>query len=289
MKRFIKNLIIITIIFFTPFIVMLVVRMNTKVDMTIPKHINTIVLGNSNAECGINDSLVYNWLNVASPGAPMYISYYTMRELIKANPQIDTVILTVSCQDFDHRTQMDFNREFDKFLLRLPIYDCELLHHLHFTHLKALLPVSLKAYKEVFFSKSAYVSQLGKYKFNHHESKLQESIKLGDHRRDKDPDMNITILWLDKIVEECKNRNIKLIFIHTPYYKAEKFFNVAQYDSIMNAKYHNVELWNYRESYFPDSLFRDIDHLTGPGAKDFTELMIKEKHLNKNSGKLNSR
>ena len=139
----------------------------------------------------------------------------------------------------------------------------------------------MQTYKEVFFNKTNYVSQLGKFKFNHYESKLEESIKLGDHRRDKDPDMNITFYWLDKIIDECKSRNIKLIFIHTPYYHAEKFFNVTQYDSIIEARYSDIELWNYRDTYFPDSLFRDIDHLTGPGAKAFTELLIKEKHLNK--------
>lgn len=281
MNRFLKNIIIITIIFFTPFIAMFVIRINTKVDMTIPQHKNTVVLGNSNAQCGINDSLVKNWLNVSAPGAPMYISYYTMHELVKANPQIDTVILTVSCQDFDHRTQMDFTRQFDKFLLRLPIYDYKILHYFSLAHLKVLLPLSLEAYKEVFFNKTSYVSKLGKFKFNHYESELEKSIKLGDHRRDKDPDMNITFHWLDKIIDECKNRNIKLIFLHTPYYHAERFFNVAQYDSIIHARYSDMELWNYRDRYFPDSLFRDIDHLTGPGAKAFTELLIKDKHLNK--------
>lgn len=281
MNRFLKNTIIITIIFFTPFIAMFVIRINTKVDMTIPDHKTTVVLGNSNAQCGINDSLINNWLNVSSAGAPMYISYYTMHELIKANPQIDTVILTVSCQDFDHRTQMDFTRYFDKFLLRLPIYDHNILRYFSLTDLKVLLPFSTQTYKEVFFNKTDYVSQLGKYKFNHYESKLEESIKLGDHRRDKDPDMNITFHWLDKIIDECKSRNIKLIFIHTPYYHAEKFFNVTQYDSIIKTRYSDMELWNYRDTYFPDSLFRDIDHLTGPGAKAFTELLIKEKHLNK--------
>lgn len=256
MNRFLKNLIIITIVFFTPFIAMFVIRINTKVDMTIPKHKNTVVLGNSNAQCGINDSLVNNWLNVSSAGAPMYISYYTMHELIKANSQIDTVILTVSCQDFDHRTQMDFTRYFDKFLLRLPIYDYKILRYFSLTHLKVLLPFSLETYKEVFFNKIGYVSQLGKYKFNHYDSKLKESIELGDHKRDKDPDMNITCHWLDKIVDECKSLNIKLIFLHTPYYHAEKFFNVVQYDSIIHAKYSDVELWNYREAPLSDSLFR---------------------------------
>lgn len=285
MYKFLRNIIIITIIFFTPFIAMLVIRLNTHVDMTIPEHKNTIVLGNSNTECGVNDSLIYNWLNVSSAGAPMYVSYYTMRELVKANPQIDTVIMCVSCQDFDHRTQMDFNRYFDKFLLRLPIYDHNILHYFSLTNLKILLPFSLESYKECFFSKASYVSQLGKYRYNHCKSKLKESVKLGDWKRDKNPDINITCYWLDKIVDECRNRNIKLIFIHTPYYNSDKYFNVVQYDSIINAKYSDIELWNYRQRILPDSCYRDIDHLTGPGARVFTELLIKEKHLNKNNVK----
>ena len=60
---------------------------------------NILIVGNSHTECSVNDSIVSNSVNLSQSASSYFYSYMKIREFIKYNPQIDTVIISFSDND----------------------------------------------------------------------------------------------------------------------------------------------------------------------------------------------
>lgn len=113
-----------------------------------------------------------------------------------------------------------------------------------------------------------------------HKKKLQENRNL---------DFNIELI--EKIIEKCKEKSIKVILITTPFKK--EYNNFFEKDLLKNNFYDNIEKIRskYNLLYFDFSHdyknfdekrdFRDYDHLNEEGSKKFMEILDKKLIENK--------
>lgn len=107
-------------------------------------------------------------------------------------------------------------------------------------------------------------------------NKLQEDIKRRSNKKiRKDRYDNLTIYFLNRIIEFCNENNITILFLYTPMHN-KLIQNQKLYKQFYKENYNNIMFYDFRDMHFPDSCFGDLDHLNYKGAKVFSEYFEKE-------------
>ena len=68
-------------------------------DYKIKEKKNILIVGNSHTECSISDKILSNSVNISQSASSYFYSYIKVREFVKRNPTIDTVIISFSDND----------------------------------------------------------------------------------------------------------------------------------------------------------------------------------------------
>ncbi|KAA6333093.1 hypothetical protein EZS27_018463 [termite gut metagenome] len=228
-----------------------------------------LILGDSHTQDAVNDTIFTESFNYSQGGDPFIYSYAKLVSIASVS-KIDKLILSVSPVSLNNDTK-NWIYKINKLLFYFPPKDLIIL----FRYApRLLLKPIFNFYKKEF-------NKVGGYAYND-RFKLQEDIKrltcLVPENSCVPP--QIQLLYLDKIVEYCKSKSIKLIFINTPMYHAERFYNMDNFYKIIEKKYNDVTFWDYGDYILPDSCYGDVGHLNHIGAKKFSA-MLQEKVRNK--------
>jgi hypothetical protein len=222
-----------------------------------------LILGDSHTECAINDTIFTNSYNY-SKSADLFIYSYVKLVNITSASKIDTLILSVSPVSLNERIEKWLHKT-NKLLFRFPLEDAMFLFRYD--------PLAIGRLFNIFNVKTG-ANKVGGYLYLD-RFKLQKDLEL--RATQKSPDSCIPhdaqLLYLDKIVEYCKSKSIKLIFINTPMYHAERFYNMDNFYKIIEEKYNDVTFWDYGNYVLPDSCYGDVDHLNHIGAKIFSAML----------------
>ena len=85
------------------------------------ENVHVLILGDSHTQCGIDDALLPNSLNLSESADTYFYSYVKLKRMLKANPQIDTLILGYA--DFNITDNQDrWLRSENINSFKLPIY-----------------------------------------------------------------------------------------------------------------------------------------------------------------------
>ena len=76
-----------------------VVITNKTFNFEFKKYQNILIVGNSHTECSISDKILSNSVNISQSASSYFYSYIKVREFVKRNPTIDTVIISFSDND----------------------------------------------------------------------------------------------------------------------------------------------------------------------------------------------
>lgn len=242
-----------------------------------------LVVGDSQTQADINDTICDNVHNVSLAHDGYFTMYNRIQLYVDANPQINTVILAVTPHtmspvkdDFYHN--FGYVEETTKHYL--PFFDMkdwwilisndpiDVLSAL-VTPLKFYLSPSQERIKEMGFYEAADYSH------------LKEDIKSGAVRLipdsvEVDYGNDVTITYLHKIVDYCKEKKLRLIGINTPVLHGEKYFDLENYNTLMSTDFDGIEVWDDMDMEFPDSCRRDVNHLNRWGAEIYSKI-IKER------------
>ncbi|HCY82975.1 MAG TPA: hypothetical protein DHV22_15955, partial [Xanthomarina gelatinilytica] len=94
----------------------------------------------------------------------------------------------------------------------------------------------------------------------------QKQYSLNENRLSK-----YDITYLNKMVTFCKNNNIQVIFVRSPYHV---MFDGHRYENIFQAykKEHfpNIPFLDFQDFPMDDSEFKDLEHLNLKGARKFS-------------------
>ena len=243
----------------------------------LPENINTIVLGNSTIEDGINDRVMGNSYNLGLGFEVMDHVYVKLKLLKKFNPQIDTVLI-----GFDDIIL--FKKEFNSPRIPNPSfldqYDMQdrwmnfkefsstrrtesVLNLYNFFAVKNLIKTNFK-------NPTLSDLDIGGYAATNRHN-LERSIK----KRKESPNAPkliedfppINKYYLNRIIELSKTENIKLFFVTTPKHKIT--WSDSTYRDIHRKYFPDVAHIDCMQMSLPDSCFSDCTHLNYIGATCF--------------------
>lgn len=249
-------------------------------DFHINENKNILILGNSHPECAIDDSILSNSFNLAQSGSAYFYDYLKLREVIKHNVQIDTVVLGYSYGDLKENMDFWFTAD-DKINNKLRSYFFLLKAEDYLALLKANPASTLKHTPRTIFHnvKMKYkgYGYLGKFKplVEHRlaeDKELIKSLETGSINKYS----KYQIQYLLKIYEFCESNNLTLILLNTPIHKTLEEIQqplTANYCSFVSKNLPNAYLVDHSNLTLPESGYRDLSHLHRSGAEIYSKYL----------------
>jgi len=265
-------------------------------NFVIDKKINILILGDSHSEAAFNDKIIPNSVNYAFSAEHYLFTYFKLKKIIEANPQINKVVLSFAAHNIskniddviflDTRNSRSFARYF-MLLNRESIWECKSNSQnwkINYLKWKFSIPFQLKLelkliYKVLFFKKILVKDYpfIGKfYKSKHHVfSNLNNEILnhyFTNNSISKESDLNIK--YLNKIVDFVRAKKIKLYLINTPQHKKYReripIFFKKEYkllsNKLVNKDTSLIKIIDLSEININDTCYGDYHHVNYYGA-----------------------
>ena len=255
-------------------------KTNVESKLTALSEHSVLLMGDSQIQRLIGDSISLGAKNLASSGEHYYFTYQKLQTLIQnKNHRIDTIILGVSIHNFAPVFNRLINLNFTegKKSLKRYLYFIQIFEDSVFltTFDKILKPLIIGIYSVPDFggfyesTNSNPNEEVINKAFNMHFSIKQNEGKFSDSQRD----------YLYKIDRLCTKNDIDLVLVSTPYhfiYKEKidsKYFDFFS-KSLKKLK-HRSHL-NFIEDHIAPRFMSDANHLNKLGAKRYSKI-IREK------------
>ncbi len=244
----------------------------------------TLIVGDSHVMCGINPKILGNASNVAQYKEIYFESYFKLKKLLEKQQGLKTVILGCTPHNFSAFNDKKLVKEgtatvhFERYYAMVNYQDWQEIDH-------NIKKKRLTYFKKIFLLPSlkhqAHIGHFDKRKPGLGKSKLNKIVKR--HFIDDDEKEHgvskISDLYLEKIVDLCKSKGIRLVLLATPvhqeYYSAipDHIRKEYQRQKEKYASHENVKILDFQQREYPDEMFTDHDHLASQGAKDFTRFL----------------
>jgi hypothetical protein len=298
MKRFIKYIMLFSI----PVLIFLVAAelyCRTQTIFVIKKQhfennlstINTLLLGSSHFQNGLNpEFLKSNSCNMSFGGQPISIDYFLLNKYIDQMKNLKIVLFEVS----PHR----FYYEFDPSNWNGHVYSTlfDINYKTEKLSLKnySLVLSGIKYFSTIFIDN--YNPKLAKPKLNTYgfitnafpgrftalendSIKVNQTFKMNS-KFDNQKNFKLNMVFLNKIIQECQKKKVKIIFIGTPLYQT--YYNKIPLKTerqVQNALHqitnkYGIQYYDFSRSkkfYLRDYI--NDNHLNPNGAKKFTVLI----------------
>jgi hypothetical protein len=257
--------------------------MNTNKFYQLPLNKTILLLGNSHPESAVNDSLINELVNISSGGESYFYSAIKGIKILKANPQIKTVLIEYSNNSISK--EMDEWIWGDKYIKnRYPKYShligfyeqFYLLSHNPISFLK-IQPLSFKIKLNfLFYNKSNLIldDNWGKYNYlvRDKTDSLVSAIKptelTGNSKIITSKD---NIYFLNELIKYCQTNNINIILIRCPLHKLYPKSNEKLFVKNLNENLNNVKFIDFKNYPLSNSEFADLEHLNFRGANKFSK------------------
>ena len=253
-------------------------------------NISILICGDSHTECAINDSIIKNTINISNISEHYLYTYNVLKLILKNNTQIKTIILGCSFhslgKNYDKVIYKN-DKDLEMYSKYLPLLDNESILEILTKNQLDLIKSSVGIFSETINSivKNFKTYQdypfIGKYysskKNNLNDTTIRSAIIRHYYQKNgkiQDFYSFSQIKYLNKIVNLCLKKNIKLILINTPisneYYKKIPSKFISNYYSTISGLSKRIEFWDFHSLKLENNCYGDGDHLNYVGANKFT-------------------
>lgn len=282
MKRFLTRL----VYFLLPFLIGVVIidvilknQMRTPSKFKLKEGISAIIIGHSQTECGLNDSLIPHTQNLSFGGEAYIYNYHKLKKLVEVNPQLQKVYVSFSNNQVGANISKwvygdeKLTHYFPKYNYLMEVEDYTAIAKANpkgilISEVKSIVNNAksvLKREKTVLNDRNwgGYLS-LNKQKLDslikvNHLAKLKKEISKTESQ--------INLYYLDKIVTLCKEKRIKVVFVRTPMHPLLfAVQNEVLFQRIRKAKYNDIPFLDFHNFKLNNNEFADFDHLNKDGA-----------------------
>ena len=249
----------------------------------IPKDRNILIVGDSHTACSIDDAIFTHSVNMSQGGTAYLYSYIKVRKFINENPHIDTVL--VSFHGTGITKGMDEFTTGERYILKDIPWHISLLKTDELpvfifkpSFYSALAKVPLKHIRAVFryivgYSLTYNDLYIGGYERTDRE-RLEKAIEREESNEYKESGFSeYQLKFLLKIIELCKEKNVRIILISTPIYNVERYGYLPELNSFYNTYLSGVQFLDFSTFAMPDYGYGDIDHLNYKGAEIFSRYL----------------
>jgi len=255
--------------------------------LTFDPEIQVVFAGDSHVQCGVNDKLVANSINVASSGEAYLFSYVKLKALLECNSQVKAVYLGYGMHNFEESKEKAWLYKDAVILDRYPLYSFLLgaqEKKLLFVHNpKAVLrAIRLAVIHNVRILAGSY-SAKSPLTLNHLWDGGHWALVGNRVEKEKQSDLDkkepfftqesIQFKYLKLVADLCASKSVKLTLLSVP--KHDYYFD--GYDKSEESCWRNagcslrsVELMDFSHDVMPLSCYRDAAHLNKQGAELFS-------------------
>jgi hypothetical protein len=299
MKKFIFKL----LFFIIPILLVLVIvryyiiylKENTQ-RYKLSSSIENLIIGHSQPECALNDSLIENSKNMSQGGESYLFTYVKLKKILEINPTIKNVYLSFSNNQvsslMDDWTFGDesLKAKYNSYHFAMDKKEKELLFKKNW---QAILQSEFTIIRNNSVDLVKYKGKLnpkiywGEYlylKRDKTDSLLKSNYieNLKKNRKSKISDINIH--YLKKIVDLCKLKKVHIFLFRTPIHNALKStFDELKFQSIRKQYFSNIKYIDNIDFQISNEEFGDLEHLNYRGAKKysifFNTIVQKNSHI----------
>lgn len=289
MNKFLKQLLVFSILFFNLILLILVVSkvftansFKYKID---PKK-NILILGDSHTQCGLNDIEMKNMLNLSESADTYFYSYVKLKKLVANNRQIDTLILGYANHNIS-KAQDQWLKSSNINSFKLPIHFflfdntdlknfVKIAPYVFFENIPKIIKTNIthviRIHKKEPINKFGIGGYLSLNKILNSVPTRDKKVEVRNQSYSK-----TDIDFLKEIYALCLRHNIKLILLNTPVYSPEKIRSGnLNYTLFANKMFKRATLIDYSKMKFDEKYFADETHLNNNGSTLFSKILIKD-------------
>ena len=265
--------------------------------------ITTLIVGDSHAETAFDDKIIPKSRNIAFHAEHYLFTYFKLKHMLEANPQIKKVILSYGPHNLSQGADVTLfslgrnSRSFARYFMLLDqegvddTYSPTQNWRINYLKWKLNIPFQLKLegkllYKSVlnkplklndypfigkFYASKKHVFGDVKEPINGHYYKNGELLQ----------ESELAIKYLYKIIAYCEDKNIALTLVNTPLHKEYRklipsYFNKLYQEttSDIKSKYPAVMVLDYSDADLLDTDYGDYHHVNAKGAAKLSELYM---------------
>ena len=246
-------------------------------------NINKIILGHSHAEAALDDHILTNTVNLAHSADGFFYSYVKLKESLKYNDNIDTLILAFTPTDIsdnDARWTMDkahLSSRLSKYIYFINPEDRKALQSYSKTW---LFPLIIKSVPLEFSNllrdrnRTKLRAQFGGYDpkktvlLKNREESLNAAVHVDNEMSKLDDE------YLRRIILLCKESGINLILLNPPKFNDNRKDAVKQAFETYRKDYSNeMTLIDCSSLVMPNGSYGDGTHLNDVGGEYFSNLI----------------
>jgi hypothetical protein len=254
--------------------------------------VTTIVIGDSHTETSIDGELLNRLQNYSYKGESLFLGYYKLKRLLEANSQIENVLLAFSYHSLNEFQDGNIQSLLYAYYWLLDWEGAQqikpTLDNIHII----LRDVGGRLYQWVIsiIKQKEYHLLTGRYREMNMDNldddtsqkRIIEHYYIEGKKRTQEYS-SLQMMYLEKIIQLCVDRDIKLIFINTPLHKSyysnipEKY--ISRYYSLVadieNRHPGLVTHLDFKDAVTADEHFYDGDHLNAEGGIYFMKILNK--------------
>lgn len=244
---------------------------------------NILVLGDSHTECSINDEVMPRVANFSESGSTYYYSFIKLKEIVRVNKQIDTLILSFHFGSLDKDNEKEFLYNESYNFERLPKFipflnkDDLLNYYDKIILIKSILNSPAQYFPFIISKLKRGNFQIGRMKLGafsaSDRNKLNEDIQIRKSRgtlKLKKDFSEVELKLLTQIKWFCNENKVCLILLNTPVYRAEQYTDVSFYYKFKTDNENDFQFLDLNQFNPGAEGFGDISHLNKSGALIFS-------------------
>lgn len=287
MRKFLQRFLLFCFIIATGVFIVISVSsnfINSKIKYKLSSKKNILILGDSQTQCALNDTVLENSINLSESADTYFYSFLKLKKVIPRNVQIDTLILAYAPHNVS-KTQDNWliDESINEFKFPLHYFLFDTSDILNFGKIAPLQLI--KNYPKVVSKNGSHLFRIyknepinkfgiGGYKAIFHKLNENKNEKPAYILQKKQYHYaTIDLEYLKKIYKYCNDKNIKIILIATPFIlnsaSNEKLF-FKRYKSFAANQLPNAIVYDYSHFNMDKKYFADNVHLNHEGAKLFS-------------------
>lgn len=276
MKKFICKTIsfglIVSLLLILPLLARIALMKNLSWKIPSEKHI--LFLGASQPQRAIDDTMCKSIFNFSTASERYMYTYIKIVKLLPENPQIDTIFLQCAPTDLWKDTDDKyFNKNEQQGFLPLfwPFFEKEHWHILKNENIYEMIMILLSKPKlhQIFHPSLTELGHFASLDAEMDREKVKYNLIQGEGNGH-----TINYMYLRKIIDLCKSKDIKLYLMYYPMYHAEYYYDLKYFYQAYHNYFSDVELLDYSDFPIEDDCRYDTHHLNEKGAKIFTQELI---------------
>jgi hypothetical protein len=251
-----------------------------KIKVHLDENIDAIAIGHSHVECGLDDKYFPGLKNFGKSGEALYYGCLKAAKIVQTYPQVKTVFVELSANQMDAHMknwicdEEHFQRAMKSyfhllsssakldFFLSFPLNYCAS----HLIAEKRIIGLLLGDRDKCNTSELEWGGYVA------HEKNIRDSLQMMKNyspRLLQPYQPNLTAI-LD-LIKFCGDRGVKVVLIRVPVHGSEADSFESSFQDILRNNFHDLDFFDYRKMYLPDSCFLDREHLNADGARIFAD------------------